>query len=470
MKREDNFYSGIKKRNDSPPTKKTLESEYDDVLKKSIRGLLLSIVVAFFAAYSKISNFINTGNNQNDRLLLLLFGVISVPILWRTYQSIKLAKIDYSTIEKSKFDEITFFAVQFILAVPFLLSFFYDNNIMFMYAIYTSISFIATINFWELFLVRFEKQKERLDYICEKKIQRFNAITFSILTLLFIAIIVIKSLAVDAAWAYILLASCICVLLFLNILHSRDLTYLPKIILCNEKEEQEKKEKDNSYVCKKLKIGRMNKKDADQIVNTIIKEFKYVFEYIFDTSDETTLKPAIRSLITSAFGFGFLGYMNFYSIKQSDSDTEVGLIKIDTLHKCLIYRFLEFITLPIVIISKFGIRKLLPIYKRSKEIIASQPKIQKKTEFELTYFVIYEEFRNKKYGTCAMNLLVNALFHSKTNNINCSKLILLVREKNKNAQYLFEKNIGFKEYQHGPSKIIEEQGKGVFFQYNKDNN
>ncbi|MDR0291031.1 MAG: hypothetical protein LBI06_08865, partial [Treponema sp.] len=341
-----------------------------------------------------------------------------------------------------------------------------DIIIQILYITYVAFSLVGTINFWDLFLTRLKKQEDELDYICERYIQFFNATVFSILTVLLSLFVTMTWLNLDATCSYISLATFMCVLLILNMLHSHELTFMPKIILCNDKE-------DNVISgFKKLKIGRMNKKDTDKIVDTIIKEFKYVFEYIFDTSDEVTLKRTLRSLVTSCFGFGFLGYMNFYSIKRSDDNREIGLIKMSTLHRCLIYSFLELLFIPIIIISQFGAGKLWQIKKRSTEIKKSQPQLQNKTEFELTYFVIYEEFRKNKYATCAADLLVKALFYSKTNNINCSRLILLVREFNHSALALF-KTIGFEEYVSEkcitePIEITSKQGKGIFFQYSKE--
>jgi ribosomal protein S18 acetylase RimI-like enzyme len=454
--KEANFYSGMKKSNEE----KSLGTWYSSILKPPfiiIAGILIFIVVN----YHKIGESI--GKNDNDGLLFLLLCIISIVAGIRAYQSFYLAKIDYSTIKIRKRDNLTFAAVYSFLTISLLAGL--HDKIILLYAIYTIISTLATLNFWDLFLGRLEKQKNELDYICEKRIQLFNAIVFSIITVLLLFIIIIKALNVYTICVYVLLVSIICVLLLLNILHSHELTYMPKIILCNDNEDK------NSCDFKKLKISRMNKKDTDQIVNTILKEFKYVFEYIFDTSDEITLKRTLCLLLTSCFGFGFLGYMNFYSIQQSDNDTEIGLIKINTLHRCLIYKFFELLSLPIVIISQFGIKKLPQIYKRSKEIIDSQPKLQKRTEFELTYFVIYEEFRNDKYGTYAMKLLVNALFHSKTNNINCSQLTMLVREIN-TASLLLVRNIGFEQYGiiDNPKEIINSNGKGLLFRYMNNNN
>lgn len=257
-------------------------------------------------------------------------------------------------------------------------------------------------------------------------------------------------------------------------MHSRDLTYIPKFILSNKNEEDAD--------APKLRIERMGEKDTGRIVDTLFAEFKYVFEYIFDTTDSVTLKKALRSLVKSCFGFGPLGYMNFYSIKTNDGELpadEIGLIKIDTMFRCRVYKILEFFIFPAIAVSQFGIGRSLQIYRRSKAVSASQPKLQNKTEFELTYFVIHEKFRGstkkkdkpEKYGTHAMNLLINALFHSeKTNNINCSKLILLIREHNEASLALFERKIGCTRYSpedvgYDPLAKNESVGKGIFFQY-----
>lgn len=463
MKKEDNFYSGIKKNETSDG--ETLGKWYDGIL--SFPFIIIAvIIIAIIGNYSKISEFLSRNDNNGDGFLFLLLCIISVFAGIRAYQSFYLAKIDYSALKKYKRDCSTFVAVYIFLTAALLTSL--HDDILHLYAIYMLITLIATVNFWDLFLLRLKKEEDKLDYICEKKIQFLNAIVFSILTVSLLLMIIVKKNNMDGTYIYVSFVIIICVLLLLNMLHSHSLTYIPKIILCNDKENN------NDPHFKKMKICRMNEKDTDQIVDTIIKEFRYIFEYIFDTNDEKTLKRILRRLVTSCFGFGFLGYMNFYSIKQSKDDAKVGLIKIDTLLKCPIYQVLELFLLPIVIvISQPNIKKLQQIYKRSKEIVTSQPKLKGKTEFEITYFVIYEEFRNGKYGTCAMNLLVNALLHSKTNNINCSKLTLLVRESNA-ASLALVKKIGFEPYNPEeniiePIEITEKQGRGIFFQYSKKN-
>jgi ribosomal protein S18 acetylase RimI-like enzyme len=214
-----------------------------------------------------------------------------------------------------------------------------------------------------------------------------------------------------------------------------------------------------------MKIGRMNKKDVDRIVCDIIKEFGYVFEYIFNTKDKTILKHSLHSLLTSGFGFGFMGYMNFYAIKNKENE-EVGWMKIDTSHICRIYRICEDFSLPFRLASIFGVFKLHGIAKRSKEVTTLQEPLNDQA-FHLTYFVIHEQYRNQKYGTAAINLLINAFFNSKTNNINVSKLIALVREHNQASLSLFRHN-GFSEFISEDIKFdpLEQlQGKGIFLKY-----
>ena len=165
--------------------------------------------------------------------------------------------------------------------------------------------------------------------------------------------------------------------------------------------------------------------------------------------------------------------MRFYCIEHKNE--AVGWMKIDSKHPCLIYRIPEILSLISLIVSQFSVGKLLEIYTRANEVSESQPKIEK-NELELTYFAIHEQHRaadrdkRKYYGATAMTLLTNALIHSKTNNINCRKLILLVREPNQAARTLFEEKIGFKKYkvENPKSDPLEKiAGKALFFQYSK---
>jgi len=147
--------------------------------------------------------------------------------------------------------------------------------------IYALISLSATVNFWILFLVRFEKdgEKNKLDYICEKRIQLFNATIFSIITILLFSIIIIKALNVNLIYVYVYITIMICILLFLNMWHSHELTFFPKIILCNGKENNDNQD------FKEIKICRMSKSNTKRLAVNLIAEFSYVFEYIFGIED-----------------------------------------------------------------------------------------------------------------------------------------------------------------------------------------
>ena len=460
LKKAINYYSGIKRPTISED--ETLDFFYKRVLQPIfiLLGVFLSILLT--QNLSKIYYSIFEKGNTLDGLLFVSIIFISIFALIRAYQSIYLARIDYLTLKKKKFDHITFTAVVIVFSCIEFIVYNYDQ-ITLIFASYTLIACIATINFWTLYSWRLKNQEDEIDYVCEKKIQCLNFIVFCILTISFLLITVLRWFDYNETSIYIGLSSVICILLLINIIHSRELTFIPKIILCNDKDV------DDCAGMQKLRICRMHKKNAGRIAITLIDEFKYVYEYIFETTDEKILKRIIYHLVKSCHGFGFLGYMHFYSIEQNNK--KIGLMKIDTRFKSYIYQSLELLELPIIISTQFGVKKLPIIYKRAKEIISGQPQIQNKKEFELTYFVIYKNFRGRGYGTDAVRLLVNALFHSeKTNNIDCSRLLSLVREKNEASIALFEKNIGCKRIlsktdKNDPLAKNEKIGNSIFFEY-----
>jgi ribosomal protein S18 acetylase RimI-like enzyme len=489
--RLDNIYSSIykKPKHLSPDDKRVIGNFYDKMLSPiSLFTAIVAVCVLQKNKYEQLLHNVLNSNNTDAPLLIFLI-VISFFIGARLLQSLYLAKKDYSHIESNLVLDIFTFATLLLFASGFFPLYFSNYNIKFLFIIYFGFSIIATVYF-SCFLWRFKQQKQELDYSIEKRIQFLNFITFFVITGI-LAAISIMLLYNNANIPIIIFGIIICILQILNMIHSGQLTSMPKIILHNEVDSPEKIEQylrdflekiltqesinsiaqilknDIEKTYRALTISRMNKKDIDMVAESLVAEFGYIFEYIFDTTEHSKLKRVVQSLLVSAFGFGFLGYMNFYSIKN-DKKQKIGWIKMHSLHQCYIYSIFEFLSLPLIITSQFGIRKLPKIYKNSRKIKKSQPIIENK-ELELTYFVIYEQYRKNKYGTSAMNLLLNALFFSKTNNIDIQRLILLVRKENEYARILFNK-LGFKEYQpenigHEPSEIQKARGEAIFLEY-----
>ena len=492
MKKENNLYSAFvdNNKNNSPPDK-LLVWYYDRMLTPVNLFLWL---VAFFTFFKEdYFEFLKKvyNNSITDNLFLSFLIIFSALGSMRIYQSMILAKKDYAKIAACFFDVLTYLFVVVFMSGVFIVKF--SDNIKLLYFFYLIISVIGTINYFIFYFLRLDNYKNELDYLIGKRIQLFNFLMLFLMTVIF-TIINIMLLNNIANIPIVFFGVIICLLLVLNIIHSGQLAAMPRIILKNDadspdnveeslknslgrvlKQESIKKiinisNKDIKKTFKNILISRVKKNDIEQIADSLAAEFGYVYEYIFETNDISKLKRVIKSLLNSAFGFGFFGYMNFYSIITyvNDKKVNVGWLKINTLHKCWIYSFIEIFSLPFVIIYQFGIKKFPEICRNAKQMINSQPDIEK-NEFELSYFVIYEKYRYDNYGTYAMNLLVNALFHSKTSNIDCSKLILLVREFNTTALSLVRK-AGFIEYdpekkKTEPKEITELKGKGLYFYY-----
>lgn len=497
--RENNIYSLIEKnrpkKNVSFDNKKMLDYFYDKTFSYISLSMILTTIFQFIMN-ENIKLPLNTIKNGSADASILLLFIVTLFMGIRLFQSIYLAKKDYTSITCYFIDTIIFAAVCLFISFPFLFFKYIYIHIKYVYIIYTIISLIATINFIHLFSVRLKRHRKELDYFIERRIQLFNCIISLLITgIFFIISIMLFNENNNNTSVIIALGTTICISLILNMVHSWRLTAMPKIELHNEADcphninlyltnvlggvLNQKNQTKISNILKKetntfkyLEISRVGEKsDIDKITDSLTIEFSYIFEYIFDTNDPSKLKRVVHSTLTSAFGFGSLGYKNFYLITKNINNSKkeiIGWMKINSLYECWIYKFLEFLWLFITIIFQFGISKSIGICRRAKEIKDSQPSI-KRNEFELTYFVIYDQFRNNKYGTYALNLLLNALFHSNTNNINCSKLTLLVREFNNISRTLFNK-VGFivytpEESVEEPIKIIGTKGKGIFMQY-----
>jgi ribosomal protein S18 acetylase RimI-like enzyme len=501
MKRKDNIYSAIDDQSVNEASfdkKKLIVWYYDNMLAPvALFGVILAVFTFFSGEYFRFLESIEK-NNFTDNLFLFLLILFSLFVGIRIYQSLLLAKKDYSSIKNCFLDILTFLVVALFISGVIIAK--YSNNIKQLYIAYSALSTIGTINFLDLYFRRLEKNEKTIDKVIEKRIQLFNSAVFFITTII-LSIISLMLLYDNYNMIFILIGGAvICLLMVLNIMHSGQLTAMPKILLQNKADspeniaehlreflgkvlKEDNKDKiiqisnnDIRNTYKYVTISRMNKENVEAVAKDLLFEFGYVFEYIFITKDTDVLNRAVRSLLTSAWGFGELGYVNFYSIKNGEekNEKEIGWMKIHSNHHCWIYKVLENLSL-FFVAFQFRIRDWPEIYRRAKKMNSSQPSTKKeKNVFELTYFFIHEQHRRCQYGTYTINLIVNALFHSKTNNINADKLKLLIRESNIASKRLFE-NIGFEVYIpekpiEEPPEIIKAKGEGILYQYPKSNN
>lgn len=417
-----NYYSGLSKSNLNP----TLGEYYNDSPKHFY--IVLMTIVALCLPPS-LDDLLKSWNE--NKLLLSSSIIILILALYRAFQALALARIDYEYLSAKKYDNIIFSAVTLLLVTGGLVTLLYIN-IAYYFFTYSFISLLATINFISLYK-RIYEERSRFDYLSEIRIQLFNASAFLLLTILFCVIGIIKYLSIpNMDYVYIALSFPVCLLLILNIYHSHALTYYPKIILSNELDVT------NTNIGQIIKIQRAEPNDMKRIAVELTNEFGYVFERIFAEDRVKVLRKYVYTLLTSSFGFGDWGYMRFYNIVNKDG-IKVGWMRIDTMYSCWIYTILERIILLIRFSHYLGIVNLYKVAYRAQNILKEQPKVDKDT-FVLSYIVIRKPYRQMEYGYYAVELLKNAFFNSQTNNINVKRLSLLVRPYNTASIALFRKS------------------------------
>ncbi|HEX2852854.1 MAG TPA: GNAT family N-acetyltransferase, partial [Opitutaceae bacterium] len=335
------------------------------------------------------------------------------------------------------------------------------------------------------------------DYPVERRIQLVNTLVFSYLAL---------ALSVSAyLWIthsgeriiYVLIASTY-PLLLINMAHSEELSLMPKFLLKNAPDAPDRlvqrfradffraasgmADDDIKKIVsqttakgfKALKTRRARSRDVDRVVDGLLREFGYVFEYIFHTKDAPKLNRAVRALLTVAGGFGSFGYMNFYLLlgaEPGQAPQPVGFIKLETPRRYHLYRCIEVILLPLALAVALRSLRLFGVWQRAQNVAASQ-EIAEKEEIHLTYLSIFPEFRNQGFGCAAMTMIVNALVHNVTNDVAADRLTLVVREKNLHAQALF-RQVGFvprsapAEASADPFSDLEGIGKPIALEYSR---
>lgn len=499
---DDNVYSltgGVNtKAKVSPDKERLLVWWYDNMLGPvGVFGIFTTFVAINKDVFYKFAEYIKN-NSATEKPAILLLLAISVFAGLRLYQSLYLARKYYYSVKAVFLDTITFIAAGCFMSGYAIMHFF--DNIEYLFAIYSAFFILGTANFVRVFM-GLDDPKKNLDYLIGRRVQLINIVTLSIISVICVSITIILFHKINNIIA-IYLCLAICALFILNMIHSGQLSATPAILLQNKIHDHDEierylrhflgkvlTEKDINEIVniaethiktthKYLTIDRIKKNDTDHLSKSIAKEFGYSYEYIFGTNDKQKIERVIRSLLKSAFGFGTLGYMHFYSINDSNNNP-VGWMHVETSNKYWIYTLLENLCLPFVIIKQFGFSESFKINERKNELKLTQPTVKKK-EFRLSYFVIYEQYRNKKYGMSAVNLLLNALFHSRTNNIEANLLTLAIRESNTFSLRLFCKN-KCKEYQVNDlgrdpleSVINPDNGNMIgklrFFKYPEDDN
>lgn len=400
-------------------------------------------------------------NGDSSSVMHILLIILTFVLGIRIIQSIYLAKRDYVHVKNGLIDVGIFALVALFTSGAML--FLWSRFPVFTLGFYVLLAFAGLVNFLHLYFNRIPKGQDQYDFPIERRIQATNSVIFAFLL---ISLCIALYFSTTQSREMIVVYCLICLnypLVIYNIIHSQQLTYRPKFLFHNnadspknlaalfknlfgpfsnhQEDEDILKHVINTPTSryKEIKTVRVAREDVDLVCDTLLREFAYVFAYIFDTSDEKLLRKLIRTMITLAGGFGLLGYLNFYLIvtnsPEGKSSQKVGLFKADTVYPNWIYQLVEVVALPLILTFRFRFFNLFKIFKRAREIDRMQPATEAR-DIRLTYFAIFPGFQNQGYGTLFIQLLKGAV-RNHTNDIVVDKITLCVRDKNTYAVKLF---------------------------------
>ena len=331
------------------------------------------------------------------------------------------------------------------------------DDLVVVLSIYSICTLLGTINFFGLYYGRIPVGSSEYDYPIERRIQAINTTVFACLTVLLI-LAAVAARKGNYPTFYWVLGACYALIL-VNIIHSEQLTMLPKFLLHNEPDSpsnsikifrdafghivalKSDEEIANALFArsgsrfKSIKTIRATRSDVERICTELLREFSYIFEYILDTNDSVRLRRTLCGLMKSAGGFGSLGYMSFYFIVD-DEGREVGMVKVDTSHGNWLYQMLALATFPFIVLAGLRRFNIFKIWQLARSALSTQSGPKRK-ELRLTYIVIFPAHRGQGYGESFVRLLCNASLNY-TNDIIADRITLFVREKNSVARRLFQ--------------------------------
>lgn len=422
---------------------------------------VVTVLFAYLALINKddiIFHLTRAVEGDSESLGHLSLLLLSLMAGLRVVQSLLLAKRDYAHLEHGIVDLGIFICVLLFASGGVL--YLAKDNYPAILLIYTTLAFVGAGNFVRLWGWHIPSDNDSFDYPIERRIQALNALIFSILALL-LAWTTHSSfrsggtLGPEMTWT----AAIGIILLIVNMLHSEQLTLLPKFLLKNDvlsdvglrSALQEglslQLPRDVDLNALRALLGnhlvglpsistvRVAKSDVTHISNVLVKEFGYVFEYIFGTNDIATLSRTLRSLLLAAGGLGRFGYLSFYWVLD-ESGARVALVKFDTNSSNWIYRFIETVEVPVRLVLALHTVRLISLKRRFAAALTGQHSPKPK-EVILTYFVTLPGFRRKGYARAAMHLFQSACLYAFTNDIVADKITLFVRSTNRAARKLF---------------------------------
>jgi ribosomal protein S18 acetylase RimI-like enzyme len=382
----------------------------------------------------------------------------------RLIQSVLLALRDYRALEAGLKDFLIFLAVvAFTTGAFFKLFAFGDARHISL--IYFGLTMVGVFNFYSLYRTRLLERSDYIDYVVERQIQFINVVTFVLVALSMACVWIVatwfpNSLTV-AEGAVVLTFP----VLILNMVHSAQLTFMPKFLLSNAYDAQDAvikrfrklfrgassaltDEKLREYLLgaeyskfQELSLARATQDQVPQIVDLLADELDYVYKYIFASADVWAIKKVLNRMLRMYGGFGSMGYNHFYVITDSKGNA-AGFLLMDSRRKASVYSWFEWMVLVPVVGRNFGWLSLPKIYRNSRVVIRLQPQITSHDQVCLANLLIRRDYRRQGYGSSVVRLLVNALTE-KANRVSARCILALVRRHNCASLALFEGQ-GFK--------------------------
>lgn len=469
-------------------------------------GILLLLIAAIQLTGKLFVNDLKiASSNTSDLASFIAVTILTVAVGARLIQSCYLAKKDYSKLQSSGLaDILNFLAIIFFttgaayyLTSTMLIAFNKDiplrERLAATLIVYAILAFRGVMNFRNL-LHTLKSNEYVVDYKVEKRITVINFKTFSLLffSLLLSAFLLYKGVLQDIPF-YVLIVFSILLVCF-NIIHSNDLTFKTKCLLENKDDTPDsilseiakllsKLTVNNDIIdlkshlagvidfkeIKHVKFVRASSTDVDYIVDSLIYNFKYMYEYLFCTAKSAELRKVLNKCYLNSYGFGPLGYMNFILVLDGQSSDKVGYFKIDTKEASSWYSLRSILQVILYLVFKRGPFVAIKCIYRLRKIQKLQP--IRRSSLKVDYLVINEEYRKLAFGRSLIRTIVSGYLLNNVEDKCFSKIDIIVREQNNDAIAFF-KGIGFKEYSekhydefNDPLSSNEICGKQLFLSY-----
>ncbi len=390
-----------------PPDGYHLTGWYDNLLKPTT--LLVVIGTAIALQYRDTVVRLHAAQlGDAEAELQIWMTVLSLFVGVRLIQSLYLAKRDYLHLRTRLLDVLIFGCVSVVIGGGVLGI--VSDNAKWGLGLFVLLALVGCLNHYLLIFYRIPRQSTLYDYPIERRIQIVNMLVCGYCALsLCIALFYITKTDALGVFSRVAVAS-VCLALALNMLHSQQLTFVPKFLLTNAPDSpaeltrifkalfwraaqnrSDDQIEELLYAMapqpfQAIRTVRANAKDAFSIADAMVSEFGYVFRFVLGTEDETYVRKTVRALLQSAGGFGSFGYLNFYMIEHDNN--KVGFVKLDSLESRTVYHSLASFKVFLSLAMRMRPTQLLATCSRWKKVAAAfpQPDVG---EVRLAYLVIF---------------------------------------------------------------------------------